>query len=155
MYNPADAEVFLPRLLPVLDAASSSVADPEVRAVVAVAHKGLDDLHAAAISGANAQARPAVPPSASAPPQHRPDSREDRGGFCTFAPACWRHQRCYQHCGLQTRDCLVADPAQHMRCMVFLQQPHLGCLRVPPPTSAAAARKGAERCGGALVRRRQ
>lgn len=60
VYNPADAEVFLPRLLPVLDIASNSVADPEVRSVVATAHKGLDDLHAAAISGANAQVRASV-----------------------------------------------------------------------------------------------
>lgn len=31
VYNPEDAEVFLPRLLPVLDTASQSVSDPEVR----------------------------------------------------------------------------------------------------------------------------
>ncbi len=80
VYNPADAEVFLPRLLPVLDVASSSVADPEVRAVVAVAHKGLDDLHAAAISGANAQARPAAPPFVSAASRHCLGSRENRVG---------------------------------------------------------------------------
>ena len=30
VYNPEDAEVFLPRLLPVLDTASQSVSDPEV-----------------------------------------------------------------------------------------------------------------------------
>lgn len=30
VYEPEDAEVFLPRLLPVLDAASQSIADPEV-----------------------------------------------------------------------------------------------------------------------------
>lgn len=56
VYDPADAEVFLPRLLPVLDQASSGVSDPEVRAVVATAHTALDDLHAAALAGVHTKA---------------------------------------------------------------------------------------------------
>lgn len=134
VYNPADAEVFLPRLLPVLDVASSSVADPEVRAVVAVAHKGLDDLHAAAISGANAQARPAAPPFASAASRRRLESREDGAG-CALSHS------------------LVGVISDMICSLTFiLVAPLIGdawcvsisptsCLRLPPPTNAAAAQR--------------
>ena len=55
VYNPADATVFLPRLLPALEKATQTIPDPEARAVVEDAHKALlklgDDGAAAAAAG--------------------------------------------------------------------------------------------------------
>ena len=44
VYNPADATVFLPRLLPALEKATQTIPDPEARAVVEDAHKALQKL---------------------------------------------------------------------------------------------------------------
>ena len=41
VYNPADATVFLPRLLPALEKATQTIPDPEARSVVEDAHKAL------------------------------------------------------------------------------------------------------------------
>lgn len=44
VYNPADATVFLPRLLPALEKATQTIPDPEARGVVEDAHKALQKL---------------------------------------------------------------------------------------------------------------
>jgi len=44
VYNPADATVFLPRLLPALEKATQTIPDPEARGVVEDAHAALQKL---------------------------------------------------------------------------------------------------------------
>lgn len=68
MYNPADAQVFLPRLLPGLEKASNEVPDPEVRLVVTKAlgtlirvAGGEETAHLAAEQAEASTSEPAVP----------------------------------------------------------------------------------------------
>ena len=46
VYNPSDATVFLPRLLPALEKATQTIPDPEARAVVEEAHVAMIKLGA-------------------------------------------------------------------------------------------------------------
>jgi len=46
VYNPNDATVFLPRLLPALEKATQTIPDPEARAIVEEAHEAMIKLGA-------------------------------------------------------------------------------------------------------------
>ena len=52
VYNPNDATVFLPRLLPALEKATQTIPDPEARAIVEEAHQAMIKL------GADGEANP-------------------------------------------------------------------------------------------------